>query len=392
MNLPEKELRTFGPLRLVIIQPTPFCNINCSYCYLPERQSRQVLDLELIDPIFRNLLTSRFLGEHFTVCWHAGEPLTVPIPFYQQTLEKIATIQAEYPETNCLITHAVQTNGILINSAWCDLFKQVQMSVGVSLDGPAFLHDRYRQTRTGLGTHAGTMRGIRQLQAENINFHTITVLTQETLRHPQALFDFFWHEGIHNIGFNIEEIEGAHANSSLQQDTERLYRDFIQTFWGLTKQTQGQLKVREFDRVSQFLYSPIKMRRNQLCTPFSMVNIDVNGDFSTYSPELLGMTSPDYGRFILGNVRTDSLEAVCQTPKFQQIYRDIQAGVRSCQAVCDYFDCCGGGTPSNKYWENGSFQSTETLHCRYTQKLLIDLILTDVEQTLGLRPGARSGL
>ncbi len=386
MHLPEAELATFGPFRLVIIQPTPFCNIDCHYCYLPDRTSRQVINLDLIEPIFRNLLSSRFCGKHFTVCWHAGEPLSVPISVYQAAFAKIAQVQSQFPQVDCLITHALQTNGTLISQAWCDLFKEVQLSVGVSIDGPAFLHDRYRQTRTGLGTHQATLRGIRLLQANQIHFHTITVLTREALQHPQALFDFFWQEGIHNIGFNLEEIEGAHATSSLENHTESLYREFMQTFWELTKQTQGQLKVREFDRISEFLYTSKRLGRNQLCTPFAMVNIDVNGDFATYSPELLGMTSSDYGRFILGNVKTDSFESVCHTPKFQTIYRDIQAGVQACQASCDYFDMCGGGAPSNKYWENGSFRSTETLHCRYTQKLLMDMILADAEATLGLAP------
>ncbi|AFY61523.1 cyclophane-forming radical SAM/SPASM peptide maturase GrrM/OscB [Synechococcus sp. PCC 6312] len=383
MLISSTELATFGPFRLVIIQPTPFCNINCDYCYLPDRQSRQILDLDLIEPIFTNLLQSRFLGQHFTVCWHAGEPLALPVAFYGQALEKINQIQARYPDVDCLITHALQTNGTLITPAWCELFQKYQISVGVSIDGPAFLHDAHRQTRTGLGTHAATLRGIQHLQAWNINFHTITVLTQETLHHPQALFDFFWEAGIHNIGFNVEEIEGAHAQSSLQGDTEELYLEFMETFWHLTKQTQGKLKVREFDRISECLYTQKQLSRNQLCTPFAMVNIDVNGNFSTYSPELLGMTSDDYGRFILGHVQTDSFEAACFTPKFAQIYADIQAGVVACRDSCDYFDICGGGAPSNKYWEHGTFQATETLHCRYTQKLLLDLILADVEKSLG---------
>lgn len=384
----DAELSTFGPFRLVVIQPTPFCNINCDYCYLPGRSQRQTMDLALLEPLFKNLFSSRFLGQHFTVCWHAGEPLTLPIEFYQAAFDKIKALEESHNNRGCYVTHAIQTNGTLITPAWCEFFKAEQISVGVSLDGPAFLHDRHRQTRTGVGTHQATLRGIKHLQAHNINFHIIAVLTQESLAYADEIFDFFWQEGIHNVGFNIEEIEGANPQSSLAQtNTRSQYQTFMAQFWQRTKAAKGAFKLREFDRVSEYLYTNKVMSHNQLCTPFAMVNVDVNGDFATYSPELLGMTSPDYGRFILGNVRQDSFEAVCQTKNFQRIYQDIQAGVNACRQTCDYFSLCGGGAPSNKYWENGTFASTETLHCLYTQKILTDLILADVEHTLGLAEG-----
>ncbi|MDG2990640.1 GRRM system radical SAM/SPASM domain protein [Candidatus Synechococcus calcipolaris G9] len=385
MMISDAELARFGPFRLVVIQPTPFCNIDCDYCYLPGRSQRQSMDLALLEPLFKNLFSSRFLGKHFTVCWHAGEPLTLPLEFYQKAFAQINALEQQHNSRQCYVTHAIQTNGTLITPDWCDFFKSEQISVGVSLDGPAFLHDAHRKTRTGLGTHQATLRGIKHLQNNQINFHIIAVLTKDALAYPDEIFEFFQQEGIHNVGFNIEEIEGSNQESSLSQnDTRSQYRGFMARFWQLTKATKGTFKVREFDRVSEHLYTDKAMGRNQLCTPFAMVNVDVNGNFATYSPELLGMTSSDYGRFILGNVCTDSFEAVCQTETFQRIYQDIQAGVTACRQTCDYFPVCGGGAPSNKYWENGSFASTETLHCLYTQKILTDLILTDVEQCLGL--------
>nr|MCU0530318.1 GRRM system radical SAM/SPASM domain protein [Cyanobium sp. Prado107] len=68
-----------GPIGLVVIQPTPFCNLDCDYCYLPDRGNRSRLPLELVDPILRAVLTSPFVGGDITVLWHAGEPLAVPV-------------------------------------------------------------------------------------------------------------------------------------------------------------------------------------------------------------------------------------------------------------------------------------------------------------------------
>ncbi|MBE9069312.1 GRRM system radical SAM/SPASM domain protein, partial [Leptolyngbya cf. ectocarpi LEGE 11479] len=68
----------------------------------------------------------------------------------------------------------------------------------------------------------------------------------------------------------------------------------------------------------------------------------------------------------------------------KKINRDIQAGVDLCKKECEYFSVCGGGAPSNKYFENGSFASSETMYCRYTKKILTDIVLAELEENLGL--------
>ena len=104
----------------------------------------------------------------------------------------------------------------------------------------------------------------------------------------------------------------------------------------------------------------------------------------TFSPELLSLDTPDYGKFVVGNILQDSFESAAETEKFKTITNEIQAGVNACQETCEYFSLCGGGAPANKYFENGSFNSTETLHCRYTQKALIEIVLQDLEESLNL--------
>ncbi len=68
------------------------------------------------------------------------------------------------------------------------------------------------------------------------------------------------------------------------------------------------------------------------------------------------------------------------TPRFQAIHGDIVAGVRRCEETCSYFSMCGGGAPVNKYFENGSFVSTETLFCRLNRQTLLDVVLDKLER------------
>ena len=375
-----------GTVKLVVIQPTSFCNLNCDYCYLPDRLSKHRLSLDLIEPIFKNLFQSQFVGKEFTVVWHAGEPLTMSIDFYKSAFDKINRLNREFNSNRCSITHAFQTNGTLINQAWCDLIKKYQVKVGVSLDGPAFIHDAHRQTRKGLGTHASTMRGISRLQANNIDFSIIAVLTNDSLDFPEEIFNFFIEHQIRNVGFNIDETEGANELSSLETDgVEQRYRAFMKRLYQLAKSTKGYLKVREFEQTKNFIFEKCNALQGQF-TPFNMINIAYNGNFSTFSPELLSMKSSDYGDFILGNVQQDSFNSICQTDKFKQIERDIRAGVELCKRTCPYFSLCGGGAPSNKYFENGSFATSETMYCKYTKKIITDIVLEDIEQDLGLSP------
>ena len=228
------------------------------------------------------------------------------------------------------------------------------------------------------------MQGVSLLQSNGIDFHVIIVLTQDSLDYPDELFHFFVDHGMYHIGFNIEEVEGINCSSSLADaGTEARYRAFMERFYALTKSTNGSLKVREFEHIRHLILGEGNIEGGQF-TPFSMINIAYNGDFSTFSPELLSMESLDYGNFVLGNVRGDTFASACQTDKFRRIHADIQAGVALCKRTCEYFSLCGGGAPSNKYFENHSFRSTETMYCRYTLKMLVDIVLADIETSLSL--------
>ena len=379
------DLEAFGPFDLVIIQATSYCNLDCDYCYLPDRHIKNQFSLDLLEPIFTQIFASPFFRDDFAVCWHAGEPLAVPIQFYETAFARIHDLEQQLNTNPYQVSQSIQTNATLVNQAWCDLFQQFQVDVGVSLDGPAFIHDAHRKTRTGLGTHASTMRGISHLQKNNLDFHVIAVISQESLDYPDQMFNFFMDHGITNVGFNIEELEGVHHVSSLQrQGTEDRYRAFMQRFWQLIAESGGALKLREFERICNLIYGDARIDRSGLLTPFVILSIDCDGNFSTFDPELLAVQTEVYGDFILGNIQHDTLESVCQTDKFQRIYQDITTGWQQCRETCQYFGICGGGAASNKYWEHGTFRVAETMACKYYEQIVTDIVLAELEASLGL--------
>ena len=381
MLSPDFKIADFGPINLVVIQTTSFCNLDCDYCYLPNREQKHQLSLDLIPAIFKTILTSPFVQHDFTVCWHAGEPLAVPISFYESAFQLIEESSKKFNTKSHRIWQSIQTNGTLINQKWCDLFKKHDVLVGVSLDGPDFIHDTHRQTRKGTGSHKSTMRGISLLQKNDISVHIIAVITEQSLDYPDEIFNFFMDNNLTHVGFNFEETEGIHQSSSLaNRKLEARYQAFIKRMWDLTAQSQGEFKIREFENLCNVIYNDCRLHQTDMNAPFVIVSFDHQGNFSTFDPELLAVKTKDYGDFILGHVLTDSLESVCYTEKFQNIYQDMKAGVEQCQQTCQYFGVCGGGAGSNKYWENGTFNSTETHACRYRIQMITDLILEELEK------------
>lgn len=376
----------WGPTHLVVIQPTSFCNLDCDYCYLPDRHLKNRLALDLITPLFQTIFSSPLLNEGFTICWHAGEPLTLPVSYYQSAFAQIREVSDRHNPRQIQFVHSIQTNGTLITQAWCDLFKTYGVEVGVSIDGPAFIHDAHRKTRNNQGSHASTMRGIATLQKNEIPFTVIAVITAESLDYPDEIFNFFREQGINNVGFNMEEIEGSHQSSSLAQaDVLDRYRQFMRRFWQLTVSTQGEFKVRELECLCGLIYEDARLEKTEMNHPFAILNIDYQGNFSTFDPELLSVKTDRYGDFVLGNLLTDSLPSVATSEKFQKIYQEMAGGVELCRQTCDYFGVCGGGAGSNKYWENGTFLSTETNACKYRIQVITDVILEQLEESLGIK-------
>jgi len=367
-----------GPLELLVIQPTPFCNLDCSYCYLPDRLNTRKMSLATLERTFDWVFASGLVRQPFTLLWHAGEPMVMSRDFYNRAAELLN----RHDPDGTLVTQSIQTNATLIDDEWCELIRRVNIHVGVSVDGPAFLHDPHRRTRQGAGTLDRVLAGIRRLRENDIPLHVITVLTADALAYPDELFDFYRENGITDVAFNVEEIEGPNTSSSLRGDSiPARFRLFLSRFLDLALSADPLLRVREFEcsagaALARRLGPGNRVQENK---PFAIVNVGCDGDFSTYSPELLGLSSPRHGTFALGNVAKDSLESVLSSPRFLALDEEISTGIEMCRRECRYFGFCGGGPPGNKFFENGSFASTETLFCRLHTQASLDVALDKLE-------------
>lgn len=310
------------------------------------------------------------LNPHSTrsVIWHGGEPLVTGIERFQQLVQPFNKLL-----DNGGVVHEIQTNGTLIDNAWCDFFAKHQFRVGVSIDGPSWANGN-RQDWNGSPSFDRAKRGIECLRRNKIAFSAIAVVTKNTIASAKDLHSFFSTLGCSILGINIEEKEGVNVPGQILTINE------VVTFWEqlfLCWEAEPSLKIREFERAFRFLKNTVHSHD----TPSTAWSIDLfptiawNGNTSVLSPELAEATSDHYGHFVVGNVLQEPLEKLLLRSRSQNYVVEFLDGVKKCSTDCDYFEFCRGGQASNKFFETGSFAVTETEYCRNSKIRLIDSII-----------------
>jgi uncharacterized protein len=363
---------------LIVLQGTPFCNIDCSYCYLGDRLDTHRMSDDVLLATYRRVFSSSLFQGNLRFLWHAGEPLSLPIAFYEQAVQSSRVFSERFAKRS---SHAIQTNGLLLDDKWIDFIQRDRIRLGLSLDGPADLHDAFRKDRRGRGTHDRVMAAVRLLQNTGTTFRVICLLTVRSLAAADEMFAFFADHRIADVGFNIDEIEGANQHSSFgsrpDRTTYELFRAFMRRMLELNERSGGPLRIREFGFYGPFLrrVNPDRLTRDARNRPLGIISVDIHGNFTTYCPELLGVDTRRFGSFTMGNVLHDEIAAIFSNPLFQAVTAEIQAGISRCRSECSYFELCGGGAPANKYFETGRFDVSETMYCRIHKKALTDAVL-----------------
>lgn len=153
------------------------CNLRCDYCYYLGKSAlyggrEPVMDLRLLEIVMRSFCEGCDLPE-LTVEWHGGEPLLAGMDFYRRALALERKYAGGRPVHNTL-----QTNGTLLTPGWAAFFRDNGFLLGLSLDGPEDIHDRYRRTAAGGGTFSSVMRGLETLLKAGTEFNTLTTVSR----------------------------------------------------------------------------------------------------------------------------------------------------------------------------------------------------------------------
>ncbi len=307
----------------------------------------------------------------------------LPPSFYEEAF----AIMQQWNTQGVCVTHSFQTNGTRITQQWCDFFKKHHMQIGVSIDGPKSIHDANRVDWAGKGTFDRVLRGVTLLRENQQPFSIIAVVTRDSVYRADDLWQFFKELDPTRLGLNPEEADGANKQSSLQTDEDmHAYGEFFARILELAAQEQNPVLIRESESLMISIKLGSLLSRSQTSVPMTIISFDSEGNISTFSPELLTMTHVAYSDFLFGNVFEDNLEDILKKPKFLAVNQQIQQGVLKCLQSCPYFMFCGGGNPSNKLFENGTFNSTETRACQLRVKATTDAMIEHLEQKHQITP------
>ena len=211
------ETSTSGQGIHVVAKPIgPACNLDCAYCFYLEKQAlfgpgeRYRMSDEVLSAFITNYISAQ-PTPIVEFVWQGGEPTLLGIDFFRKAVE----LQKPFIRTKS-ITNALQTNGTLLTDEWCRFLKKNHFMVGISIDGPKEIHDRYRRDRHGKGTFDQVMRGLKLLQIHKVEYNVLASVARETARQPLQVYRFLREQGVEFIQFApiVERVADASSASS----------------------------------------------------------------------------------------------------------------------------------------------------------------------------------
>jgi uncharacterized protein len=186
----------------VLAKPTgPLCNLDCQYCYYLEKEKlypgtdRWAMPEKVLESFIRQYIESQDVPV-VSFVWQGGEPTLLGVDYFRRVVD----LQEKYAAGKA-IENAFQTNGVLLDDEWCRFLAEERFLVGVSIDGPRSLHDRFRADRGGGRTFDRVIRGIERLKKHGVDFNTLTVVHRLNSRKPLAIYRFLKEIGSGHIQF-----------------------------------------------------------------------------------------------------------------------------------------------------------------------------------------------
>lgn len=180
-----------GPFSALVKPTGAACNLDCTYCFFLSKEllydhSPQRMSEVSLETYLANFFASQPAGP-VEVAWQGGEPTLRGLAFFRRACE----LSAELARPDQQVHHSLQTNATLIDEEWAAFLAEHSFLVGVSMDGPARLHDVFRVNKGGRGTHAQVLRGWQALQAHGVETNVLCALHPANQDHPLDVYRYF---------------------------------------------------------------------------------------------------------------------------------------------------------------------------------------------------------
>ncbi len=343
---------------LLIKPASALCNLDCEYCFYLDREAdpydssrARIMTLETLCRLVEGYLAYSFPDSAFA--FQGGEPTLTGLDFFQSLVE----IQKRTGRPGQVVSNSIQTNGTLLTSAWCKLFREYRFLVGISLDGPEDVHDVYRVNKARRGTWRAVMDAVALLQRERVDFNVLAVVSQANVRRGAEVYRFFRGAGIDFLQF-IPLVEfapdGRPEPYSVSGDE---YGRFLCDVFDLWWPERRSVRIRHFDNIAEALagQTPGTCTMRQSCDSYAVV--EYNGD--VYPCDFFVEAG-----WKLGNIHTDTWPELAQRTRRRDFASRKLEPHPECTA-CSYFPLCRGGCPSNRHAPRHDFADLDPLCAGY---------------------------
>jgi uncharacterized protein len=362
--MPEKTPAAGLPGFMSMIKPAGAqCNMECAYCYYLHKKDglgqpeRPRMSERVLEEYIRQTIAAH-TGPEVVFSWQGGEPTIMGTTFFERVVE----LQEKYKKPGQAVENDLQTNGVLLDEAWCAFLKERRFLVGISIDGPRELHDACRYSAGRKPTFDRVMHAVDLLRRFEIPFCSLSVVNRVNATRALEVYRFLRDEVrprmiqfipcVEPAGFE-QAIHGDHAGGGKQAPSwpavtgwSVLPEDwgwFLCRIWDeWMRRDFGRVFVDQFENVISMMFGhgAMKCVNGQYCG--HAVMLEHNGDM--YSCDHFG-----YADFLLGNIlRTDAAELVNSERQRRFGLAKSSTLPAYCKA-CAYLRLCWGECPKNRF-------------------------------------------
>jgi len=350
----------------VVAKPAgPACNLACEYCFYLEKKSLYPTgeQYRMPDKALGAFIAGYIASQPTPVVefvWQGGEPTLLGIDFFKRVVE----LQNPFAKDR-MITNSLQTNGTLLDDEWCRFLKRHSFMVGISLDGPKEIHDRYRKDRKGRGTFEQVMRGLKLLQKHQVEYNVMTCVARETAARPLEVYRFFRNAGVEFVQFTpvverMPDKQSGHLGlrlagpASLQKEESHTeatpwtvvpeeYGDFlIAVFEEWVRNDVGKMFIMNFEwALNAWVGNPSPVCVHAKQCGRSLV-IEHNGD-------VYACDHCVYPEYRLGNILADALLAMVEKSLKTGYGIAKETALPGQCRECEVLAACRGGCPKHRF-------------------------------------------
>ncbi len=344
---------------VVMAKPAgPLCNLDCSYCYyLPKAQlfpagERFRMRPEVLETYIRGAIAAS-TGPVVNFAWHGGEPTLAGLGFFRMVVE----LQARHVPPGWRCMNNLQTNGTLLDDAWCAFLAVHGFAVGISIDGPAHLHDACRRDRLGRPTHDRALAGLRRLRAAGIEPDVLCTLNATNAAHPLEVYRFFLGERVRWLQFlPVVEAQPGGRVSERSVDPEVMGAFLSDVFDEWVRYDVGRIAVQNF-------LEPLLVVSGQPTTLCVMAATcgrvpALEHDGSLYSCDHFVDSAHR-----LGDITTDELRTLLDGPEQAAFGTAKRDDLPLCCRTCAVRSFCHGGCPKDRFTAAPSGEPTLNYLC-----------------------------